>query len=315
MAFWQKNKVRMPIFEKAILDKNGYPVKITFAKYLGKRCMRFQTKIAKPLQPGSTKLKIDNSPESRIYRFCIKFVEVVVNKDSDVEYALSEVNALQSDPLAPAQTRHHDFERYSEQSLVEKPNASFVIAIGERASMNVWPYTQDITHACHKVEQGLVPPNKMYSQVRNILLNSPKKINIDECKMQEVYFGVDEYLGFLDNTVHGGAPNHMEKTLFRLHFYVVRKDAVAPTSYTFFPSDLVWDVTRNDTQTDGIYASDLQKDPVLSKNFVFFDDGGIEEVDEDDIVGAEDDVESQGASGASDGSSVPKKRGRPPTHK
>lgn len=293
MSYLAKDKSKNAIFETAILGNDAYPKRITFGKYVGKKARRFQTKIAKPTQPGSTKTKVDNSPESRLYRFCEKFVDVVINKDSDVPFMLSEVNILESGPFASNQTRHHDFNKYSNPMLINMPNSSFVFAIGERASMHIWPNTQDITHAAHSAEESLIPPNKILSEVRKILKNSPKQIDINDCRMQEVYFGVNEFLGFLDNTIHGGAPNHMNKTLFRLHFYVVRKDAVAPTKYTFFPADVVWDITRNGApKPEGIYISDIKKNPKLAKNFIFGEnDDDFEEVDQDEVESVDEDEE------------------------
>lgn len=282
-AVWEGGKNRQVIFSHALLSDRGYPKRLTFPKYLGKKSRRFQTKIERPVEPGSTKTKKDNTPLSRLIRFCEKFVEVVINKDSEVEFELAEVNILESEPNAEGQVWHHDFEAYCEESLISQPNSSYVIPIGERGSMCVGPYTQDVVHAAHKATIRMQPPQTHWAFVRKELNKTGKNINLDDIRMKEIFFGVNEFLGFLDNALHGGAPNHMNKTVLRLHFYVVRKGTGAPSSFTFFPSELAWDIARNGIPQPpaSVFISDLKKDPVLSKNFIFSDDGDIDEIDED----------------------------------
>jgi hypothetical protein len=249
-----------PIFEHAILDEFGFAKESpAFSEDIGQEPNRFQAKIVRPLQAASTKTLIDNSPESRIFQFCESIVENVMNKDSDVQYMLSELNILMSAPHGREQSRHFDFEDYSEPELIAKPNCSFILPIEHRGLFCAWPKSHHAVHAEHKVRSKLIPSSKAYSAVEEIL--TEKGINMQQFEKQELLFGIDEMIGFLDNTVHSGACNYASVPVYRIHFYVVRKDCVSATEYTNMPYNIVWDITRKgaksvDVYTDHIKATD-----------------------------------------------------------
>jgi hypothetical protein len=169
-----------------------------------------------------------------------------------------------SDPLADYQERHIDFEDYSNLELKKYPNFSVMLPYEERASACVWDESHHLVDAAHQVHSKLVPPQLAFSEVSHILKVQGKEHLMQGIPMNEVFFGTNQMLLFLDNTMHSGAANHMNKKVFRLHFYVVRRNSIAPSLYTFFPSEVVWDLTRTGTMTPKLFLSDLMKNKKIA---------------------------------------------------
>ena len=247
------------IFQYAVLSKRGYPSDLVHATTVSLEPNRYQAKIIKPLQPFSTKVVEDNSVESRLYRFAQGYLDTQINPHSEVQYDVHDMNIIASDPLADWQERHIDFEDYSDPKIKAFPNFSIILPYEERASACVWDESHYAVEAGHKVNTCLVPPPIGFSQVADILKAQGKEHLMDGISMKEVFFGTNQMFIFLDNLVHSGAPNHMNKKVYRLHFYVVRRNSEAPTKYTFFPSEIVWDLTRSGSSTPKIYLSEMKK--------------------------------------------------------
>jgi hypothetical protein len=252
------------IFQYAVLSKRGYPSDLVHASTVGMNPNRFQAKIIKPLQPFSTKVIENTSVESRLYRFAQGFLDTQINPYSDVPYDVHDMNIILSDPLADYQERHIDYEDYSDPKTKAYSNFSVILPYEERASACVWEESHYAVEAGHKVHTGLVPPPIGFSQMSDILKEQGKEYLMEGMAMKEVFFGTNQMFLFLDNTVHSGAANHMNKKVYRLHFYVVRRNSEAPTKYTFFPSEIVWDLTRSGSLTPKLYLSELKKNMTLA---------------------------------------------------
>ena len=69
------DEVFKPIVECAVLCDRGYPINMVQAEKVGKAPGRFQAKVIRPLQPGSTKTLVDNSPQSRLCRFMDAYID------------------------------------------------------------------------------------------------------------------------------------------------------------------------------------------------------------------------------------------------
>jgi hypothetical protein len=225
---------------------------------------RFQAQIVKPLQPSSNRLLQDDSVESRLHRFCQAFVDTQINPHSDTPYDVADLNIIMSDPLADYQERHIDFEDYSNPQLKKFPNFSVMLPYEERASACIWDESHHLVDAAHQVHSKLVPPSLAFSEVASILKDQGKQHLMEGIAMKEVFFGTNQMLLFLDNTMHSGAANHMNKKVYRLHFYVVRRNSIAPSLYTFFPSEVVWDLTRQGSKTPKLFLSELKKNKKIA---------------------------------------------------
>jgi len=242
-----------PIFEHAIVCERGYPINFAMSEDVGRVATRFQAKIPRPVQPASNKTLVDDSPESRLIRFCEQIVDKELNTGSDVRYVISEVNIIASAPDSREQPRHHDFQAYSDSELIRKPNASFMIPIDERGTLCGYPGSHKLVHAENYLANRHIPVAKRYSKIRKML---DGVIDMNKMEKRELYFGTDEYCSFVDNFLHTGAANRMRIAISRIHFYVVREDSVPPTEYTHMPSELVWDVTSKGVTSESIYERD-----------------------------------------------------------
>ena len=283
-----------PIFEHVLECNEGFASDLVMSEAVGKTPNRYQAKIMRPVQPASNKTLVDNSPESRLFRFCEHIVDKELNSGSDVRYIVSEVNIIETEPDGREQPRHHDFAAYSDRELESKPNCSFILPIEKRANLCVWEKTHKLVHAEQRLIKAHIPVEKRYSKLRSMLSDV---MDINRLHKEEIFFGTDEYCSFLDNFVHSGAKNRTLLSLFRLHFYVVRDDAVPPTQYTHIPSEVVWDLTRNGVLSQNIFAS---RAPVPST-------AAVKTPAKKKASVAEDEDEDEGG--------APKKRGRPPGKK
>jgi hypothetical protein len=265
------------IFQYAVLNNRGYPIDLVHAVTIGKQSNRYQAQIVKPLQASSTKIVVDDSVESRIHRFCQGYVDTQINPHSDVPYDVADINIIMSEALADIQEKHIDFEDYSNPELKNNPNFSVILPIEERASVCVWEDSHYAVDAAHQVGAKLVPPSLSFSEVSAILKEQGKEHLMEGIEMKEIFFGADQSFIFLDNTMHSGAPNYMNKRVYRLHFYVVRRNSIAPSKYTFFPSEIVWDLTRSGTHTLKLFHSDLKKNKKYAEALNIADDEDDEE--------------------------------------
>jgi len=243
------------IFEHAIIDENGYIKDLQSSFDAEKEAHRFQTKVERPLQPASTKTLVDNSPESRIYRFMEHVVNTELNAGSDVRYVVYEINIVKTLPSGREQPRHHDFAAYHDPELTRKPNCSFMLPINDRAHLNVWEGSHKLVHAENKLVIGMVPPASRYSHIRKAMNGKMKFVK------EQLVFGTDEYCAFLDCLIHSGAASYnTERPTYRLHAYVVRMDASPSTLYTHIPSALAWDLTRDGAESSEMYYEPLQEE-------------------------------------------------------
>ena len=265
------DEVFKPIVECAVLCDRGYPINMVQAEKVGKAPGRFQAKVIRPLQPGSTKTLVDNSPQSRLCRFMDAYIDYKLNATGAEPYVSSDINLIMSYEEVDAQTRHQDFEDYSNPEMKYKPNMSVMIAVEERGNLDIWDETHKLVKVCHKVGDELLSPGKEVTRVSKIVGD------MNKFQKQEVFFGTEEAMWFLDNTIHGGGKNHMKKILVRVHAYVVRKNAVAQSASTFIPADVAWDATRNGATSKEFFLSDIKKNKKLASIYFRVDESDDEE--------------------------------------
>jgi len=275
-----------PIFHYALLNDRGYPSNLVQASTVGMKDNRFQAQIVKPLMPSSNRIIIDDSVESRLHRLAQGYIDTQINPYSDTPYDLFDMNILKSDPLADYQERHIDFEDYSNPELKNFPNFSVMLSYEERASACVWDESHHAVGAAHQVQCKLIPAALGFSEVASILKEQGKEHLMEGITMKEIFFGRNQAFVFLDNAMHSGAANHMNKTVYRLHFYVVRRNSIAPSKYTFFPSEIVWDLTRSGSKTPKLFLSELKKNKKIAH---LLDDLSNDDDEEEDDEDDEDD--------------------------
>ena len=265
-----------PIFEHFLLNERGYPAKVCFSSQILKQPTRFQAKVIKPLQPASTKVLVDNSPESRLYRFFNALIEDTLNVDSDTKYEVSEMSIIDSHPECEMQPRHTDFEEHNR----DIHDCSFLVAIEERGSLCVCKNSHHLVAASNIVSDEMIPEAKAFSRVES-MLQAKKQLSLRDFKMETVYFGTDQFCCFLDTFLHGGAPNTMRKIVRRLHCFASRKGVVVQSNNTFFSSELVWDVTRQDNDKK-IFLSDCLKNKHMAE--LLKDDSSDDEEEESNSI-------------------------------
>lgn len=229
------------LFEFAILNKYGYPVTYEFADSIGKSPSRYMHLLKRPVQPGSTKTLVDNSPESKLF----VFGETLVLENFGPDFKLDKLSFLLSEGLAKYQIRHIDYNAHGVREVDEESDFALVIPIKHRGSMCGYDFSQHIVQAEAEAIHAGVAENRRYSFVRDKLSKNPNfKIGITECGMTVIFFGQDEMLIFGDNYVHGGDANYMDVELIRLHFYITRVGSSSLNNKTVVLENVTWDLTR-----------------------------------------------------------------------
>jgi hypothetical protein len=237
----QKRKY-IPIPEYALYDKKRRKTKVAIdlvhARTVGKTPRRFEARISsKPKNYSQAKAqaaagasKKGNAKveelKRRLHLFLQCLIDALINSESDVKYKLGFVHLIRSDAEAPMQVRHIDFRAYSGDTLVGEPNFSIMIPVKEKGRLCVWPGSHKLVQADHWCKKRYIPETKRQAKLLDLLGDEDKKLVRHGCKMQVVEFGTEQFVAFTDNTVHAGAANLSGRCQLRLHFYVLREDAV-----------------------------------------------------------------------------------------
>jgi hypothetical protein len=229
------------LFQYAIIGKHGHPLTYEFAENLDKVPTRFIHTIKRPVQPGSTKTLVNDTPESKICCLGDALTECLFGS----LYKMDKVSVILSEPLADRQVKHTDYKPHGVKTIDTETDFGCTIAIRHTASMRGYNYSQHIVQANFEAEMEGVAENQRLASVREKLkLNANFKIDINECNQTVIYYGTNEVFVFGDNYVHGGDENYSMFETLRLHFYIVRIGYTSLNNKTVVLDKLVWELTR-----------------------------------------------------------------------
>ena len=252
----------LDLFEHGIINKFGFAITYEFAHNLGLNAGRKMVVIERPVQSGSTKTLIDDSPRSKLYVFGDALVDDMFGPD----FRLSKISILLNEPDNEDQVRHIDYKGHIvRDNNYEDTDFAIVIPYKFRGNLIVYDYSQHIVHACEEVENAGVDVHAGYSIVSEKLqANENFKIGIYDCEKKEAFFGTDEMFIFGGNFVHGGAKNTMYIRVFKVHLYVTKKGRNAPDNKTIVLHNIVWDLTRKGATTREFVFKDLETEEEYS---------------------------------------------------
>lgn len=242
-----------PIFECAELNNRGYPIDARYAFQICKKTNRMQAVVPRPLVSGSNKTLVDDSTESRLWRLAIGIINTMINDGADFKYVVQALTILMSTEFAREQMRHHDLEAYYDDELKKTPGISIVIPIDYKAAVAIWGESHKYVQIAKKMEAKGTADYNIMSEFRE--LAAAEGIEVKELEKTTEYFGEEEMLMVLDNTIHAGAKNASNRAVFRLHIYATIEGTQANTAATNIPASVVWDLTRKGADSEDFYST------------------------------------------------------------
>jgi len=243
------------LFSHGIINKYGYAVHYEFSDNVGKEPTRYMYLLKRPVQPGSAKTLVDDSPSSKLFVFGEAMVEKIFGND----FKLDKILLLLSEADSPAQVRHINCKAHISKDNEGDMAYTVIMPFKFRGVMAVWPFSQFFVRATQEaINQGL-DESRMHSFVRVKIESNPEcKIDFDSCEKNSVFFGTDELLIVGENTVHGGEKNTMYVDVFCAHFYVSRKEKKSLNDKPVLLENLVWDLTRKGAQSVDIRFNQIE---------------------------------------------------------
>ena len=247
-----------PVFHHAILSERGYPLTTLPSekvKGMSLKSTRKQAVVYRPVEANSTKTVVDSTPESKLHCYMEKWVDVNINQKSDIKYRIKGIAIIKSEPKADEQVRHHDSAAMHDPDLMYSPDVSIMIPITERGNLMGWDNSHHVVYASDKaknLEKGM--------NISVVRKSVPPHVDIHKLEKREIFYGTNEVLLMVGCFMHGGAPNHMRKPVYRLHAYLVRENYASLTKYTHVPSETMWDLTRAGANSRDFFLKDTQCD-------------------------------------------------------
>jgi hypothetical protein len=266
------------LFAHGIINKYGYAIHYEFSDNVGKEPTRYMYLLKRPVQPGSAKTLVDDSPLSKVFVFGEAMVEKIFGND----FKLDKISLLLSEADSPAQVRHINCKARIPKDNEGDMAYTIIMPFKFRGVMAVWPFSQFFVRATQEaINQGL-DESRMHSFVRDKIESNPEcKIDFDSCEKNSVFFGTDELLIVGENTVRACEKNTMYVDVFCAHFYVSRKEKKSLNDKPVLLENLVWDLTRKGAQSVDIRFNQIETledyNRILAKKKT--DDASTKEVD------------------------------------
>jgi len=231
------------LFEYGIINKFGYAITYEFADTFGDTPSRRMILLKRPVQPGSNKTLVDDSALSKLFVFGDAYTQEMFGSD----HQLAKISVLLNDVAETEdQVRHTDFKpRIIIDDNYDDTDFAVIIPVKVRGNLIIYEYSQHIVHACQKVEDASIDPNRGYGMVAEYLeANEHFKIGVHDCEAQEFFFGTNQALIIGGNVIHGGAKNTMFCKAHKVHFYITKKGRTPPHNQTVVLHNIAWDLTR-----------------------------------------------------------------------
>ena len=245
----------LDLFEHGIINKYGYAITYEFSHKLDKPANRYMILLKRPLQQGTKKPLVDDSPIGQMFLFGDELVKEVFGDD----YELSKISILLSTPDAREQVRHIDYEAQLVCSDDKNTDYAIIVPFKHNGTVSVWAFSQHAVQASKEVKSLEKDKRKHVSLIREKLLNNGNfKIDFDGCHKRDVLVGPNEMLVLGGNTVHGGAKNNMHCSAYRVHYYVTHKSRKAPNNHTVILDEVVWDMTRDGARSVNVVYKECE---------------------------------------------------------